>query len=324
VTAGITIAVSSVVMMAYLRKISVSSCVDRPFCSWLRVVTWAAILGQTSLHASLTWAVPQSGRLTYSAIDPMAAAQHFIVSDIDDTVKLTDVDHKPAALARAALSEKAFAGMSTLYQEISEQNERSTVYFVSGSPEIFRRSLTEMLAANEFPGPWVLTLRDLSMPTREFKTTKIKEILDTLPLEAKLILVGDDGEADPEIYATILQKYPDRVAGVYIHRIKGRALPSDVVPYDTAMDIALREMEIGHIRADQAIRVGKAVLSEGRRDSEKLVLKYNFCPDSFESYRPQSAFGKEREAYELNAKIQERIQSICKDRAGNADNLVNN
>jgi hypothetical protein len=240
-----------------------------------------------------------------------ADIRNFIVTDIDDTVKLTDVNHLTDAIVRSVFGRKAFAGMSTLYREISERNDRSTLFFVTGSPRIFRKPLVEMIVANKFPAPWMLSLRDLSKSTPEFKVARITEILQGLPPEGKLILVGDDGENDPETYATLLAQNPGRIAGVYIHRIQNRVLPAGEFAYDTAMDIAVSEMEKGRLSAEQVMRVGNAVLAESQGDDERLALNYCYCPLSLD---PVHNVGSQSDAAELNARIRQRLVQICQDR----------
>jgi phosphatidate phosphatase APP1 len=39
--------------------------------------------------------------------------------------------------------------------------------------------------------------------------------------QLKLVLIGDSGQEDPDIYATIARENPDRVAAIYIRRITG-------------------------------------------------------------------------------------------------------
>ncbi|MFL5812523.1 MAG: phosphatase domain-containing protein [Bdellovibrionia bacterium] len=246
-----------------------------------------------------------------------------IVTDVDDTVKLTDNTHTIDSAIRAAFSRKAFAGISTLFKELQSRSEpsglfeHSTLYFVSGGPRMLHQAVVQMISENSFPSPWVLSLRNLSQSVPEFKIQKISQIVDEVPSEDAVILFGDDGEKDPETYAELLKKYPDRIDSVYIHRITGRKLPAGEVGYDTPMDVAILEMEKGNLKADQAIRVGKAVLAESAKDDERLVILYNYCPTSFESKTQKNlsaAKPDEIEAYSLLSQIQNRMKKVCEER----------
>jgi hypothetical protein len=262
------------------------------------------------------------------AQDPSAAPRNshrLIITDVDDTVKVTDVSHALDSLVRATFGRKAFAGISTLYQEMGSHDssdlfEHSTLYFVSGGPEIFRNSVVGMISQNHFPAPWSLTMREnLSQPTLEYKVQKISAIIEGLASEDRVVLVGDDGEKDPETYAEILRKYPNRVDGVYIHRIQGRSLPAGEIGYDTPMDIAILEMEKGLLKPEQAVLIGKAVLSEGKSDDERLVMRYSYCPMTDELQETHASSPVEQEAYSLSSQIRKRLKQICQDRLDDAE-----
>jgi phosphatidate phosphatase APP1 len=51
-----------------------------------------------------------------------------------------------------------------------------------------------------------------------YKTGKLESILSALP-HVRFTLIGDDGEHDPEIYADIAKRFPDRIAAVWIRKV---------------------------------------------------------------------------------------------------------
>jgi phosphatidate phosphatase APP1 len=55
----------------------------------------------------------------------------------------------------------------------------------------------------------------------------------------KLVLVGDSGERDPEIYGFIARKYPKRVHKIFIRAVKGEK--SDDERFLKAFDTVPRE-----------------------------------------------------------------------------------
>jgi phosphatidate phosphatase APP1 len=57
-------------------------------------------------------------------------------------------------------------------------------------------------------------------PTEEHKLTLIRGLLAQHPA-LRVVLIGDTGQLDPEIYATIAQETPDRVRAVYVRRTTG-------------------------------------------------------------------------------------------------------
>ncbi|MGH3995794.1 MAG: phosphatase domain-containing protein, partial [Pseudonocardiaceae bacterium] len=62
----------------------------------------------------------------------------------------------------------------------------------------------------------------LRIGAREHKLTLIRRLLDEHP-GLDLILVGDSGQIDPEIYAAIAQERPSRIRAIYIRRTASTA-----------------------------------------------------------------------------------------------------
>ena len=54
--------------------------------------------------------------------------------------------------------------------------------------------------------------------TPAYKRKHIDTILAGFP-HVRFLLIGDDGEADPEIFAAVSEKYPERIEGVWIRRV---------------------------------------------------------------------------------------------------------
>jgi phosphatidate phosphatase APP1 len=59
---------------------------------------------------------------------------------------------------------------------------------------------------------------DSLLDTPTYKQKHIDKILAAFP-GVKFMLIGDDGEHDPEIFAHAAEKYPDRIDGVWIRRV---------------------------------------------------------------------------------------------------------
>jgi phosphatidate phosphatase APP1 len=71
------------------------------------------------------------------------------------------------------------------------------------------------------PGPLLLRDWDLGRLTERHarhKGTVIREIFDTYP-ELPFVLVGDSGQEDPEIYASLVRENPGRIKAVYIRNV---------------------------------------------------------------------------------------------------------
>jgi hypothetical protein len=149
-----------------------------------------------------------------------------IISDIDDTVKISNVNDRKSLLENTFLLDFAAApDMAQLYNEWSEHGAR--FHFVSSSPWQLYRPLEEFLDRAGFPRSTLNlkpvrfrdeTLFDLFKKGTETKPKAIEKILNTYP-EREFILVGDSGEQDPEVYAAMLRKYPSQILKVYIRNV---------------------------------------------------------------------------------------------------------
>lgn len=154
-----------------------------------------------------------------------------IISDIDDTILVSEVLSKRRLLSNSltlpAEHRTAVPGLAALYQRIAKKNpapESTPIFYVSGSPRQLTDSIRRFLRANDFPRG-VLQLKEVStergdslLDTPAYKLKHIDKILAAFP-GVKFMLIGDDGERDPEIFARVTEKYPERVEGVWIRRV---------------------------------------------------------------------------------------------------------
>jgi phosphatidate phosphatase APP1 len=145
-----------------------------------------------------------------------------VISDIDDTVLQTGVQRVGrmilTTLTGSALTRIPFAGAAALYTDLAAG--RNPVFYVSSSPWNLHAFLVAFLRHHGFPAGPVL-LRDLlgTSAGREPKARRLQEILDLHP-HLRFVLVGDSGEQDPEIYADLVRRHPDRVLAVYIREVR--------------------------------------------------------------------------------------------------------
>ncbi len=154
-----------------------------------------------------------------------------IISDVDDTVVISDVSYKTKLLRNSLIvppaQRKPVEGMASLYQRLLAQNpapEIAPLFYVSGSPKQLTENLRLFLQENNFPRG-VLQLKevfgtegDSLRDQQAYKLRRIQTILDAFP-GVRFSLFGDDGEHDPEIYAEIVRRNPQRIVGVWIRRV---------------------------------------------------------------------------------------------------------
>lgn len=167
-----------------------------------------------------------------------------VISDIDDTVLATGVQSKLKLIKHVLLTDagdlKTFPHAPALYRVWAGRGH--PVVFVSGSPVNLYPKLTRFFQLKGFPaGPLLLKNlgTDKLTEQRAYKLGRIARAMALLP-GYKLLLVGDDGEQDPEIYDEVRRKHPGRVVAVMIHKVSSepRALPKRQIGFSSYKELA--------------------------------------------------------------------------------------
>ncbi len=153
-----------------------------------------------------------------------------VISDIDDTVKITEVRDRRAMLERSLLLDfEAVPGMAELYRGWAASGV--AFHFVSSSPWHLYPFLEAFTRDAGFP--WATfslkrvrvkdeTLLDLFKPGTETKPAQIETLLERFP-GRRFVLIGDNGEQDPEAYAAVMARHPAQVLRIYIRNVAGES-----------------------------------------------------------------------------------------------------
>lgn len=208
--------------------------------------------GTIRIAADKARAIQKDGWLTVETVLPRGDARRFtgavqlvppqgitVVSDIDDTVKITQVTDKAELVLNTFFREyRAVEGMSDVYRRW--QADEASFTFVSGSPWQLFSPLTAMLDDASFPKASIelrrVRLKDrhvaelLSSP-EDFKLTTIGGLLKRFP-QRRFVLVGDSGERDPEVYGRLARECPAQVLHIFIRDVTSE--PPDAPRYLTA------------------------------------------------------------------------------------------
>jgi phosphatidate phosphatase APP1 len=208
-------------------------------------------------------------------VDPEARIG--LVSDVDDTIVETGltrgIEFVRATLLTPVRERTPLPGAAPLYRALSEPADGPArpVFYVSTSPWNLHEMLLEFVVLRRFPiGPLLLTDWGPShsglfrIGAQEHKGGLVRRMLEEHP-KLGLVLVGDSGQQDPEIYAALAREHPDRIHAVYIrrtrHALSGRlaeidALAAEVtaagVPMlavDDSVQIAAHAAELGLLDA---------------------------------------------------------------------------
>jgi hypothetical protein len=159
-----------------------------------------------------------------------------VISDIDDTIKITEMPAGSRIVLRNTFFKpyQASPGMAEMYQRWGD----AAFHYVSGTPRQFFNPLSEFFfyQGQGFP-PGTLHMKDVQKNflsietwrnmsdiiinddyTYQQKSGQIAEILETFP-DRQFILVGDSGERDPEIFREMMRRFPDQIEHVYIRDV---------------------------------------------------------------------------------------------------------
>ncbi|HSN43335.1 MAG TPA: phosphatase domain-containing protein [Propionibacteriaceae bacterium] len=164
-----------------------------------------------------------------------------LVSDIDDTVISTFLPRLFIAawntLVITEQAREAVPGMARMYQKLLADHPGAPVIYVSTGAWNTYPFLARFLGRHGFPrGPMLLT--DWG-PTNtgwfrsgpDHKRVALRELARDFP-GIKWVLIGDDGQHDPHLYAEFAELQPDHVRAIAIREL---TLAEQVLAHGTPM-----------------------------------------------------------------------------------------
>jgi len=151
-----------------------------------------------------------------------------VISDVDDTIKVSMVRDRRALMRNTFLREfQPVDGMAALYRRWAEAG--AAFHYLSASPWQLFGPLWEFIEDERFP-PGTFHLKRFRLKDRSalglfgshqaYKSAAVERILSDFP-HRRFILVGDSGEHDPEIYGAAARKHPEQVVRVLIRGVDG-------------------------------------------------------------------------------------------------------
>ncbi len=220
----------------------------------------AILAQQASKNGWLSLTVVSKGHVGTGRVQLIGPEGISVVSDIDDTIKVTEIPAGPEIIARNTFlrNYKAAPEMATRYREWAD----ASFHYVSGGPWQMYGPLSEFLIDGKdgFPeGSFHMksvqknlfsktSWRDLAdlatnrQQTFDHKVSTITLLMQRFP-RRQFILVGDSGEKDPEVYRAIRARFPQQVQEIWIRDIVDdrkrnpeRLAKMNVIPATTVND----------------------------------------------------------------------------------------
>ncbi|RTZ65431.1 MAG: hypothetical protein DSZ29_04370 [Aquificaceae bacterium] len=170
--------------------------------------------------------MPQQHKV-YGEVQLIPAYGLSVISDIDDTIKISEVLDKKKLLKNIFVAPyQTTRGFPELYQRLKEKG--AYFHYVSSSPWQLYPSLKTFMEKNYPKG--TITLRHFRLKdesffkffrsSQQYKINKITAIIKRYP-KHHFILIGDSGEHDPEIYAKIYRQFPRNIQSIWIRYVEG-------------------------------------------------------------------------------------------------------
>lgn len=221
-----------------------------------------------------------------------ASANTIVISDIDDTIRQTNV-RKLQNLT--VLKQVEFAGLSKLYRQLEKAVSRFE--YVSGVPEQVKGISEFFIYWHEFPRGRLFA-RDTQFDTVTHKSKAIDHIVrETRP--AQMLMFGDNGEKDSEIYKLASERHPGKVV-IFIHQLYDDEIPLNQTAYLTSIDLALALHEQGFVSSEgvnEVLTYAAKRMMGTRKEREEFFPSWAECRLFLRNYsRPKVTLDRSSQA----------------------------
>jgi hypothetical protein len=260
---------------------------------------------------------------------PMVESEKAVlmISDIDDTIKRSHVRSfmRLPLIWNGFRSRNSFAGMSELYtfwicaslppaqralcfrRRAINQDTARTIAYVTGAKSKLQWFSSLFLVNSRFPVG--LYEGRHHGETDDFKEAAIEELVLDFPGH-ELVLIGDNGEMDPEVFEHVINTYSKgRQIYPYIHSLYETPIPESQNIYVTAADLGIHFLNNGWINEGQLEDVANIVYKALKVYPTHVVPAWAKIPE-VDSFWPETK-------YELNDSLKtclSKIKSLVKAR----------
>ena len=162
-----------------------------------------------------------------------------VISDVDDTIKISEVRDRKQLLIRTFLREfEAVPGMADAYRRWAGAG--ASFHYVSASPWQLFDVIGGFIKTADYPAGSMhlkqFRVKDSSFLSlfddpQAYKRPILHDLISRSP-GRRFVLIGDSGEMDPEAYGEAFREFPTQVAAIYIRDVSRE--PREAPRYATA------------------------------------------------------------------------------------------
>lgn len=241
-----------------------------------------------------------------------------LISDIDDTIKRTHIVgnvnlwRADLPFSGGASVSNEFSGLSIVYRSFYCQNENEDlaescmqrlslkedslrqVSYVTGAPGKLVALGAGLISNLGFPAGEIFGRPDMDISTGDFKKQRIESLIRNMESDREIILVGDNGEHDPEVFHHIEKLFPDREITSFVHVVygtdenvkeehRGAKLFPGQIPFITSVDLGIHLLNRGLIKEEVLLPITDKVIellsSKEDDDYEQVIPKWMDCSE---------------------------------------------
>lgn len=224
---------------------------------------------------------------------PDPASQYAVISDLDDTVVVTGATDRlrmmRIILMKDAHDRSIFPGVEAFYRALRAGRAGypdNAFFYITRTGWNLYDLFIQIMERHEIP-PGAVLMQELSRfgpPAESWSETQSKDqwierLFEELP--HRFVLIGDSGQRDPETYLRCVERWPERVAAIFVrdvttprrdrevHAIARQAekmgVPVSVT--DCTVEMARQAVQFGLIEAGAVGTVERAVRSAAEEGS---------------------------------------------------------
>lgn len=204
-------------------------------------------------------------------------AKTVVISDIDDTLKVTHVLSKLGSGFSFFDQYSHFSGMNTLFNSLQQNDPTTNFYYVSLAPQALMENVHLGFLRNlNFPVTKLFTNPGIKQDPN-LKQIAIRQILNSQQPD-QVLFFGDNGQFDTEVYEQMKNEYPKIQFITYIREAysKKAHLTRSTYPtkpgqigFVTSAELALDLKQRGLITQNQLIFVIQQTYNQMNRDDRQ-------------------------------------------------------